>query len=123
MPQFVTLVNRTSKTLKGVWDGRHYDITPGKHSFPEIQAMKFKDQNPILGTRNPFTMINDCLLGIEEQGDDCSPIEQSEAIELIDRSKLGASEQKFTVIQGNGMFSRHVDGTSPLPVENGFQKP
>lgn len=123
MSQHVTLVNRSSKTLQGTWDGRHYEIAPGQHSFPEIQALKFKDQNPIFGTRDPFTMVNECLIGIVEHGDDCTPIEQSTATELIDRKRLPADQQKVEVVTGTGMFSRHVDASSALPIDNGFSKP
>jgi len=109
--------------LHGTWDGRHWDIAPGKHSFTEIQAMKFRDQNPILGTRNPYTMINECLIGIEEHGDDCSPIEQSAAPELINRKQLPPDQQKVDVVHSTGMFSRQTDASSALPQENGFSKP
>lgn len=117
--QFLTIVNRTSKNLKGVWDGKHYDITPGRHQFPEIQALKFKEQNPIMGSEDPGSLERLYLIGIEEQHDDCSPIEQSASIERWDRSKIGGDVK---IVQGQGYLraeERHTD----LPSESAFVKP
>lgn len=86
---FVTLHNRTSKDLEGVWNGRHYVIKPGKHSFPLILAEKFKAQNPLMGSLDPYFGAQEYLLGIEEQHDDITPIEQSAAPELWDRARVG----------------------------------
>lgn len=115
--EYVTLVNRSSKVLKGTWDGRHYELAPGKHSFPRVQAEKFRDQNPIMGTEDPRTLFKQYLIGIVENGDDCSPIEQSEAITL---QPLDTENKK--VVRGNGLYSQ-VDRTAGLPVENAFVKP
>jgi hypothetical protein len=103
----VTLVNRTSKNLVGTWDGRQYTIEPGKHSFPAPLAEKFKAQNPIMGSLDPRTGERQSLLGIVEQHDDISPIEQNtEAVELWDRSKMGEALQNVEVVAGKtGLFS------------------
>lgn len=120
--QFVTLVNRSSKTLQGTWDGKHYDLAPGKHSFPEIQAMKFKEQNPVMGSEDPRTLMKEYLMGIVELGDNCEPIEQSAAIELWDRNKLGNADD-VKVIRGNGLYSQQLDKTPALPFDGpGFTK-
>lgn len=124
MSQYVTLVNRSSKTLRGVWDGRHYDIAPGKHSFPEIMAMKFRDQNPIMGSEDPRTLQCDYLMGIEELSDNCTPIEQTDAPQRIDRGKT--PDKVVEVIQGNGLYSPAMSD-KPFSVggviESGFVKP
>ena len=117
--QYVTLVYRTSKTLQGTWDGRHYDITPGKHAFPEIQALKFREQNPLMGSENPFTLEKQYLIGIEEKGDDCSSLEQSNKIELLDREPLGNAD-KVMVIKGHGIYSPKSDGGKPFSPNTGF---
>lgn len=120
--QFVTLINRTSKSLQGVWDGKHYDLKPGKHSFPEVQALKFRDQNPIMGSENPRTLQKQYLLGIEEHGDDCTPVEQSESMTLEDLSaKLKSGELR--VVQGNGLYNPFRDGAAPMPLDSNFVKP
>lgn len=122
MAQFVTLINRSSKTLQGTWDGKHFELTPGKHSFPEIQAQKFKDQNPVMGSEDPRTLQKQYLIGIEEHGDDCSPIEQTEAITLQDLSAKIASGE-LRVVKGNGLYNPYVDKASPLPIDSAFVKP
>lgn len=126
--EYLTIVNRSSKTLKGTWDGRHYDIAPGKHSFPVIQAEKFKEQNPVMGTDNPYSAMStkQYLIGIVEYNDDITPIEQTDAIELWDRSKMPNNDVR--VIRGNGMYSPRMDSSASAfnaggPVETGFAKP
>lgn len=104
--QHVTLVNRSSKALTGTWDGKHYQIAPGKHTFPEFMAEKFRDQNPIMGSLDPQTNHIDFLLGIEEQGDDTFPVEQSNAIEKWDRSRLHGARPTEVVPGDNGLYSR-----------------
>lgn len=122
--QYVTIVNRTSKTLIGTWDGKRHHLAPGKHSFPELVAMKFRDQNPIMGSEDPYTLEKQYLLGIEEEGDDCSPIEQSAAIERFDRTKLtGAGAQDVIIVRGNGTYSPSTEGPKPLSADSTFVKP
>jgi hypothetical protein len=123
--QLVTLVNRSSKTLKGVWDGRPYDIAPGKHSFPDIQASKFQEQNPIMGTEDPYTLQKQYLIGIIEHGDDCSPVEQSDHLTLQDISgKLKSGELR--IVPGNGLYRPATDKTNPFatggPIDTSFVK-
>lgn len=125
--EFVTLVNRSSKVLPGTWDGRHFSITPGQHSYPEIQALKFKEQNPIMGTEDPMTLQKQYLIGIVELGDDISPIEQSDSVALEDlRDKIASGELKL--VRGNGLFSQRDVVPSPFaptggPVDTTFVKP
>lgn len=115
MSELVTIVNRSSKTLKGVWDGRHYDLEPNKkYQFPTIVARKFQEQNPLMGSMNPYSMQTTYLIAIEEEGDDCSPLEQSTAIEKLDRKLLG-NEDQVTVIKGHGLYSKQGDGAVPAP--------
>lgn len=126
MSAFVTLVNRSSKILNGTWDGRHYDIAPGNHSFPELQALKFKDQNPLMGSEDPVTLDKTYLIGIVEHGDDTFPLEQASSITLQDLSKkINSGELK--VIAGNGLYSQAKDGSKPFnvggAVESEFTKP
>lgn len=119
---FVTLVNRSTKTLHGTWDGRHYDIAPGNHAFPEIQAMKFREQNPVMGSENPYTGQKQYLMGIVEQGDDTAPIEQSSAISLQDLSaKLKSGELK--IVPGEGLYRPMMDASLPMGTDLAFVKP
>ncbi len=120
--QYVTLVNRSSKTLNGTWDGRSYKIAPGKHEFPEAQAMKFRDQNPVMGTEDPYSLNKQYLLAIPSQGDDVSPIEQTDSVSLQDlTAKIKSGELR--VVRGNGLFQPAVDKVGGLPNELAFTKP
>lgn len=121
--RYVTLVNRTSKILNGTWDGKHHNIHPGKNSFPETMANKFKEQNPVMGSQDPYSLELQYLCGIEEDGDDISPIEQSDKIELMDRSKL-RNAVPVVVVQGEGLFRPNLERTSAPAVETavGFNR-
>lgn len=119
----VTLVNRTAHTLVGTWDGRQYALPPGASSFPVNMAEKFKAQNPVMGSEDPRTGHIDYLIGIADYHDPIDPIEQTDAVEKWDRSKLPASAQNVEVVAGkNGLFSAR-DVQAQLPVDNGFVKP
>lgn len=122
--RFVTLVNRTSNPLVGTWDGRVFTIPPGKSSYPEIQALKFKLQNPRMGTADPNSNRPDFdteyLCGIEEFNDPISPVEQTNSIELFNRGKVGGPATEVVRPRG-GAFVRSND---PLPQDGqGFVKP
>jgi hypothetical protein len=130
--QYVTLVNRTDQTLIGTWDGRRHNVTPGKHQFPLAVAQAIKRQNPIMGTENPYDLTIEYKCGIEEEGDDCSPIEiNKEAIERFNRAMLAGQlnpGETFTTIQrrDGGIFSKNQLGDG-LPsgnavLETGFTK-
>lgn len=123
MSTFVTLVNRTSKPLQGLWDGKRYDIGPGKHEFPEYKAIKFKEQNPVMGSENPYTLEKLYLIGIIEHGDDVSPIEQSDAIERFDRSKVKTARPVEVVPGETGLYARYSPGFTELGGDGNFSKP
>ena len=123
----VTLVNRTEKTLRGVWDGRHYDIAPGTHSFPEVQALAFKNQNPVMGSENPQTGEITYKLGIVDDGDPITPLTPQvgpEAVERWDRSKLVGAKPSQIVDGDNGLYGgRRALQDLPLPADAGFVTP
>lgn len=80
--EIVTVINRTSNPLKGTFDGRHHVIPPGESRFTYEQALFFRKQNPIMGRGTPleeWSSRSEYLIGIKESGDDCSPIEQTNA--------------------------------------------
>lgn len=118
------MINRTSKTLEGLWDGKRHAIVPGKNSFPEMQAMKFKEQHPVMGSEDPYTLDKEYLLGIEENNDPISPIEQSASVERFNRAKIGGPPVE--VVRGNGLYSTAMD-SKPFSVggaaESSFVKP
>lgn len=112
--QYLTIFNRSSKNLNGTWNGRQYTIAPGKHEYPEAQAIKFKEQNPVMGSEHPYTLDKEYLIAIVDYNEDCSPIEQSGAVERIDRSKVFGSAANVEVIQGDGLYAPQRD-KAPLP--------
>jgi hypothetical protein len=57
-------------------------------------------QHPVMGTADPNSVDardTDYLLGVREWGHDVSHLEQSDAIELLDRSLLPEDRQRFVV--------------------------
>ncbi len=124
--RFVTAVNRTSKTLQGCWDGKHYNVPPGKNALDEQRARALKLQNPIKGSDDPLTGNLDYYVGVEEDGDDCSPVEQNNEIELY--RSLRSKAIPIMVVPGNvGMYSvRRDENTAaalPLDGASNFAKP
>jgi hypothetical protein len=127
MAVMVTLVNRSSKDLTGTWDGKHYVIKPGKHEFPDYKALKFKDQNPVMGSEDVRTGHIDYLIGIVEEGDPIDPIEQNlNAVEKWDRKTLGNARPTEIIPGDNGLYSRNQLAPGPSvnngPVTTGFDK-
>lgn len=125
--RFVTLVNRTDGKLRGVWDGRHYDLAPGQHSFPEVQAYAFKNQNPIMGSENPQTGEMFYKIGIVDDGDPVEPLAPQvgpEPIERWDRAKLAGARPSEIVAGDNGLYSMgRTLGSPALPADAGFVTP
>ncbi len=119
---FLTVVNRTSKPLQVTWDGKHTTLVPGKNALPAIVAEAAKRQNPIMGSEDPVSLQMRYLVGIEEQEDDCSPVEQSPAIQRIDRNKLINARPTEVVRGDNGIYSVRDIATS-LPLDSDFVKP
>lgn len=118
--ELLTIVNRTSKPLKGTWDGRHYTIQPGESAFPMVVAEAFKRQNPVMGSEDPRTGYVDYLIAIKDYKEDCSPVEQSDAIERWDRKHIPGNTE---VVAGKtGVFSGR-DVQSTLPLDSKFVKP
>ena len=90
----VTVVNRSSQSVEGIFDGQPIVIPPhGKKAMLANAAELVKRQNPVMGTEDPGDLRSpQFLLGVLEWGDDLSPIEQSVAIERFDRSLVHDAE-------------------------------
>ncbi len=119
---YVTLKNRTSKSLTGQYDGKQHTFPPGyEGQWPEYIALKFKEQNPVMGTEDYFSGYKEYLLAIVEHNDDTSPIEQTEAIERWDRtSVLLPPGSKLEVIKGRG-YHPIQDRGQPAPTLDGVK--
>lgn len=125
MSEFVTLVNRTQETVTGTFDGRQYEITPGKHEFEKVKAIKFVDQNPVMGSENPRTGNMIYKLGIPELRMDCSPLTPeflarfSGSVEKWDRTQLPGARPSEVVPGDNGIYSAR-DVASAQPLDSSF---
>lgn len=109
----VVCVNRSTKPLEGTFDGQIVQIPPGYvddgtgkivravdgHGAPVVTLLPanvaaiVKSQNPIMGTQDPLSpRPDDYLVGVEKwpggSKDDLSHVEQSDAIEIIDRDAI-----------------------------------
>ena len=118
--QLLTVVNRSNRPLSATWDGRQYTVQPGKSSHPAIIARKLKYDNPIMGSDDPTTGQLQYLIGIEEEGDDVTPVNQSDEIELYNRKNIRGAIPVM-VVQGNvgGLYSTP---RSPQPIDSNFVK-
>ncbi len=133
--EFVTLVNRTSKNLQGTWDGRQFKVPPGESMHPKAVAEAIKRQNPLMGSQGYELHETIYLVGIKEQGDDLSPIEQSDCLELMNPALLHAATRaqgkRLETVPGvAGMFKHRNSVAAELPVggkndfvSSGFEKP
>ncbi len=101
MTETVTLVNRTKGELKVTFDGTDIPIKPGpNYGFPAVAVPYAKGQNRVNGTTHPFspsTFVS--LVGVDGI-DDTSPLEQSDEIELYDRSKFGGLASEAVRVPG-----------------------
>lgn len=122
--QIVTVVNRTSRPVEGIFDGKRTIIGPHKR-IPMLAtaAEMLKRQNPVMGTEDPFDPRSpDFLVGIEEWGDDITPIEQSDKLERFDRSLVpdGGSKAVELNLRAKGKPSRvkvSIDDDNPVGIQ------
>lgn len=125
----VTCVNRSTQSLEGTFDGQIIVFDPGYvddgtgqvvravdgHGAPVVTMLPahvaaiVKSQNPIMGTQDVLSAApDDYLIGIEKwpagRRDDTSHVEQSDAIEVIDRSSVqdGSRESGAEVVKARG---------------------
>ena len=100
----VTVVNRTTRTVEGTFDGRTIVLAPHAE-VPMLAnaAEKVKEQNPLMGSEDPADPRSPTfLVGIKEWKDDISPIEQSNAEERFDRSLVDGPGAKAVKMQVGG---------------------
>ena len=103
--EIVTVVNRTSKALLGTHDGKPYDIPPGESHFPLFKARYFRYQNPVMGLGTPledWSSKSEYLVAIKELGDDCSPTEQTDAIQRWDTTLVNGANVEVIRPRGGG---------------------
>lgn len=93
------IVKEMTEVIVGAGPGDTVYMEP----LPYFVAERAKRQNPIMGTLdglNPNSF--ESLIAVPDWNDDISPCEQSEAIELLDRSTLGDKAQGAVVLVPRG---------------------
>ncbi len=88
---FIEIGNRTSKALSVTYDGKQWVLPPypTKVMVPRIVADVACRQHPRMGTEDPYNpRAYDLLVYVPSWKHDDTPIEQSAAVERIDRSML-----------------------------------
>ena len=99
-----TLVNRTKGPLSVTFDGRQHVLKPGANHVPRALVMMAYHQHRIMGTEDPLNPRDfQSLVGCAEMRHPVTPIEQSEAIEALDRSLVvGAGDKAEVITVGRG---------------------
>jgi hypothetical protein len=95
------VINRTSRPLSYIADGRVYTLQPGVNIIPSTHVRFAKSQNPVMGSEDYYTLSFDSLIGVDGK-DDCSPIPDElleSAIERFDRSSMSAESRKVAVVE------------------------
>lgn len=74
----VTVVNRTERVVKYMFDGQIHDLQPGENAIPEQEVRYAREQNVLMGSRDPLRPYNFISLvavkGRKGVAGDCSPI-------------------------------------------------
>ncbi len=126
MNQIVTLVNRTSKLLHGTYNGRPYDLPPGESRYSRQEAIFFRYQNPIMGLGTPledWSSKSEYLIGIKEDDDPISPIEQTDAPQRWDTRMVNGANTEVVRPRGGNIVPEVRQQVSISAEDGGFSKP
>lgn len=123
--EIVTVVNRSSKKLEWTFAGVSFTLLPKqKKPMNMTYALYGVRRHPVMGTQDPtFEQQAVSLIGIKEHEDvyPCTPIEQTDAVEALDRSKLPPDRQNATVERvGWDADTQRLAGRNPLVADAGF---
>lgn len=126
----VEIFNRAPIEVTVQFDGQCKTLKPGKNIVPAVTVPYAKNQNPIMGTQDPYNPhIGGCkyLIGVVGK-DDCAPLTQEEWEEHLSRpcredekirfqDKYGSDPKARLVAYGKGRKttanSRYDAGSSP----------
>jgi hypothetical protein len=118
MAEYYTVVNRCSKKVQTMWDGKPYELGPFESAvFPELVAYAFKRWNIQMGSLDPQTGRVEFLVGIKEKDEPCEPLKNEviidrttgkPAVEVWDRSRLTGARPSEVVPGDNGLYSADV---------------
>jgi len=124
--EIVTAVNRSqTETVRWRFNGVQHELLPGQEKPYNLTYVLYGiRRNPVMGTFDPaYEHQHVSLIGIKEMQDDypITPLEQSNAVEAIDRSKLPADRQNVDLLKvGWQDTDRQLAGRNPLSADSGF---
>lgn len=83
----VVIVNRTNRNLDVMKDGKPTVLKPGRNSVNAGLIRFAKQQNPLPGSQDPYTLQEESLIGVEGTHDNCEPI-PDELLALLPIEKI-----------------------------------
>ena len=123
----VTLVNRVKRILPCIYDGDHYEITPGENvGWPKVMVSFAKNQNPRMGTQDPYVGSKfESLVGVKGTKDPIDPIDEKKemAVERLDRKKVMGQGRFAVPIEGRVFHPSEIaeeDGKDALSLDSVF---
>jgi hypothetical protein len=119
----VTMVNRTSKPLELRFNGRTMTFAPGPNHVNETYVRLARRKFFVMGTEDPALPGHaEMLVGVEAWGDPITPIEQSDAVEVIDRDKIPDGWKGRELVTTRGVVpGAEAVGRAPLPDDGVWQ--
>lgn len=123
--EIVTAVNRTSKKVGWRFNGRSFELRPHEEKpLNLVYVLNGIRQNPVMGTYDPTQEHqHQSLIGIKERADTwpIDPIEQTNVVEAIDRSRLPPDRQNAELQRvGWDADDRQLASRANLPSDAGF---
>lgn len=109
--EMVTLVNRAPVDLTVQFDGQTKTLKPGPNEIPGITVPYAKNQNPIMGSQDPYNPnITGCqfLVGVAGTKDNCTPLTQVEWEEHLNRPCREDEQAWFADHYGNDPKARLI---------------
>ena len=109
----IKVVNRVKRPLSITYDGKSITVPAlGSVMVPPIVADKGLQQNPVMGTEDPYNARSFIsMLGVPDWNTPCEPLDEAKDTkeERIDRSLLPPEAQKATKLRVQ------KDRPAPLP--------
>jgi hypothetical protein len=127
----VELFNRAPITLNVMFDGQCKALPPGKTLVPGVVVSYAKNQNPVMGTQDPYNPHisgAEYLVGVVGSKDNCEPLTEEEWASHLGQpcreniqqwfaDKYGSDPKAKLVTRGKGKAttatSRYDAGSSP----------
>ena len=113
--------------LYGTCNGKPYDLPPGESRYSRHEARFFRYQNPVMGRGTPledWSTKAEYLIGIKEDGDDCSATEQNNSPQRWDTTMLSGNNTEVIRPRG-GSYAPEIRQPQPAlsKGDGGFIKP